>query len=241
VTRAAAESRPGGGGDAPGTYWLLWFERSGAASYVSHLDTVRALQRTFARAGVALALSGGFRPKARLSLPLPLPVGAAGLDELAVAEVADGAPPPARALGALQAAAPPGITPLRLRTCAMRPRPRALEARYAAEMRGDPGALVAAATWFAAQEGVTVERVTPKGRRTLDLTRYVGDLVVQPVPGGAHVTFVVRHRHDGAARPQEVIDLLAGRAGCASVAHHLTRVRVSFQGLPRDASSGGEE
>jgi len=225
VTRAAAESRPGGGGDAPGTYWLLWFERSGAASYVSHLDTVRALQRTFARAGVALALSGGFRPKARLSLPLPLPVGAAGLDELAVAEVA----------------APPGITPLRLRTCAMRPRPRALEARYAAEMRGDPGALVAAATWFAAQEGVTVERVTPKGRRTLDLTRYVGDLVVQPVPGGAHVTFVVRHRHDGAARPQEVIDLLAGRAGCASVAHHLTRVRVSYQGLPRDASSGGEE
>ena len=61
--------------------------RTGPASYLSHLDTARALQRTFARAGVVLALSEGFRPKPRFSLPLPLPVGAAGLDELCVVEV----------------------------------------------------------------------------------------------------------------------------------------------------------
>ena len=46
---------------------------------------------------------------------------------------------------------------------------------------------------------------------------------------------------DGAARPQEVVDLVAGRAGCAPVMHRLTRIAVSYEGLPRDTESGGEE
>lgn len=222
-------------------HWLLWFRRCGPASYLSHLDTARALQRTFARAGVQLALSEGFRPKARLSLPLPLPVGAAGEDELAVARVTAEAPPPARALRALRAVAPDGLTPTRLVESAVRPHPRARLARYACEVRGDAGRLVEAAAWFAAQEEIVVERVAPKGRRALDVKRYVQDLAAQAVPGGACVTFTVRHRSDGAARPQEVVDLLAGRAGCAAVMHRLTRQAVSYEGLPRDIPSGGEE
>ncbi len=222
-------------------HWLTWFARAGAASYLSHLDTARALQRTFARAGIPLALSEGFRPKVRFSLPLPLPVGAAGLEELAVVEVTGDAPPPLAALRALRAAAPAGLTPLRLQVCAQRPRPRALSARYAGELRGDAGALAEAAAWFAAREGVAVERVSPKGRRVLDLTRYVSDLTVEAVADGACVTFVVHHRPDGAARPQEVVDLLAGRAGCEPVVHRLTRLSVSYEGLPRDTGSGGEE
>ena len=72
------------------TFWLVSFARSGPARYLSHLDTSRVVQRTFARAGVPIALSQGMRPKPRLSLPLPLPVGAAGADELAVVEVPEG-------------------------------------------------------------------------------------------------------------------------------------------------------
>jgi radical SAM-linked protein len=223
------------------SHWLLWFERCGPASYVSHLDTARALQRTFARAGVDLALTEGFRPKARFSLPLPLPVGAAGLDELAVAEVTDKAPPPARALRALRAAAPSGLALLRLHVCEARPHPRALLASYSCDVRGGERALTAAAAWYATQDEVTVERVSPKGRRTLDLRRYVQDLAAQAVPGGVRLSFAVRHRSDGAARPQEVVDLLAGRAGCAPVMHRLTRTGVSYEGLPRDTVSGGEE
>lgn len=222
-------------------HWLLWFERSGAASYLSHLDTARALRRTFARAGIGLALSEGYRPKLRLSLPLPLPVGAAGLEELAVAEVTGESLPTTAALRALRRAAPAGLVPLRLRACAERPRPRAVRARYVGEVRGDAAALAAAAGWFADSDEVLVERVSPKGRRTLDLKRYVSDLAVEAVAGGACVTFVVHHRPDGAARPQEVVDLLAGRAGCAPVVHRLTRLGVSYEGSPRDALSGGEE
>ena len=84
------------------TYWLLTFARGGSASYLSHLDTVRAWRRTFARAGVDLCLSQGMRPKPRLALGLPLPVGAAAVEELLVAEVTDlcsGAGPGAAGLG----------------------------------------------------------------------------------------------------------------------------------------------
>jgi radical SAM-linked protein len=69
------------------SWWLVSFSRSGPARYLSHLDTSRVVQRTFARAGVPIALSQGMRPKPRISLPLPLPVGAAGADELATVEV----------------------------------------------------------------------------------------------------------------------------------------------------------
>lgn len=71
------------------SWHLLRFSRTGSARYLSHLDTARALQRTFARAGVPIALSRGMRPKPHLSLVLPLPVGAAGLSELAVVELVD--------------------------------------------------------------------------------------------------------------------------------------------------------
>jgi radical SAM-linked protein len=232
------------GGARPGgerRHWLVAFARTGPASYLSHLDTARALQRTFARAGIALALSEGFRPKPRFSLPLPLPVGAAGLDELCVVEVGDQAPAPAHALRALRAAAATGLMPLGLQACAVRPHPQAVAALYACELEVDEAPLRAAAGWFADQEHVTVERVSPKGRRTLDLAEYVKDLAVEAAPCGARVTFAVRHRSDGAARPQEVVDLLAGRAGCAPVMHRLTRLRVSYEGLPRDTVSGGEE
>ena len=100
------------------TWLLLHFARGGPAAYLSHLDTARAVQRTFARAGVPIALSQGMRPKPRLSLPLPLPVGVAGRDELAVVEVPDGQPGTAAALRALRAASPPGLSRWRWRSSA---------------------------------------------------------------------------------------------------------------------------
>ncbi len=241
MTGHSASPRRAGETTVADRHWLVWFARCGPASYLSHLDTARALQRTFARAGIDLALSQGFRPKVRFSLPLPLPVGAAGFDELAVAEVTAGAPPPSDAVRALRAAAPEGLTPTRVRECSARVRPRPRAARYAAEVRGDAVILAAEAARFAAEDEVLVERTSPKGRRTLDLKRYIGDLIVEAVPGGARICFSVRHRSDGAARPQEVVDLLAGRAGCPTVVHRLTRLGVSFEGVPRDEMSGREE
>ena len=221
------------------TWWLLSFSRGGPASYLSHLDTARDVQRTFARAGVPIALSQGMRPKPRLSLPLPLPVGASGCEELAVVEVPDGLPGSAAALRELRAAAPPGLRPLAITVVGdQHPRPQALEAWYACVLEGDAGAVRAAVERYDTEESVVHERVSPKGKRTLDLKEYVVRLAVEAVPGGTRVSFVIRHRDDGAARPQELIDLIAGWAGVDPVMRGLERRRVVWKDLPPGPNPG---
>ncbi|MDR3206846.1 MAG: TIGR03936 family radical SAM-associated protein, partial [Oscillospiraceae bacterium] len=59
------------------------FAKTGRARYISHLDLMRTLQRSFARAGLPLGYTEGFNPHPYLSVARPLPVGVAGLGELA--------------------------------------------------------------------------------------------------------------------------------------------------------------
>ena len=221
------------------TWWLLTFSRGGPATYLSHLDTARAVQRTFARAGVPIALSHGMRPKPRLSLPLPLPVGAAGCLELAVVEVPDDLPGPAAALRDLRAAAPPGLRPLAIVAAGdQHPRPQAVEAWYSCVLEGDAGTVQAVVERYATEASVVRERVSPKGRRTLDLKEYVVHAAAEAVPGGARISFAVRHREDGAARPQEFIDVIATWAGVEPVMRSLERRRVTWKGMPPGPSLG---
>lgn len=221
------------------TWWLLTFSRGGPAAYLSHLDTARAVQRTFARAGVPIALSQGMRPKPRLSLPLPLPVGAAGCEELAVVEVPNDQPGTATALRKLRAAAPPGLTPLAIVVVGdQHPRPQAIEARYACLLEGDAGAVRAAVERYATEVSVVRERVSPKGKRTLDLKEYVVHVAAERAPGGTRLSFAIRHRDDGAARPQELIDLIAAWAGVEPVMRGLERRRVIWRDLPPGPSPG---
>jgi radical SAM-linked protein len=199
------------------------------------------VQRTFARAGVPLALSQGMRPKPRLSLPLPLPVGAAGCAELAVVEVPDGTEAVAATLRGLRESAPPGIEPVSLSAVgAQHPRPQACEVEYTCVLDGDAGALLAAVERYEKEVSVELERVSPKGRRTLDLTEYVTAAVAEEHDRGARVRFTVRHRSDGAARPQEFIGLIAQWAGVDAAMRDLQRVRIAWKGLPRGVAPGPE-
>jgi len=224
------------------TWLLLHFERRGAARYLSHLDTARALQRTFARAGLQLALSQGMRPKPRLSLGLPLPVGVAGLDELAVAELA--ADQTSRAheiLAKLKMAAAEGLAPLAVEMSDKRLRLEPVAAQYKCLVPADVGALTAAAAEYALADAAPVERVSPKGRRTVDLKRYVAQVRVEPAAEGAALLFSVRHRADGAARPDEVVRELVRRAGGEDAVPLVTRLNVVYDGLPVGASGRESE
>lgn len=212
------------------SWWLLTFSRHGSARYLSHLDTARVVQRTFARAGVPIALSQGMRPKPRLSLPLPLPVGAAAARELAVIEVPEGTEPTTETLKALRAASPPGFTPEEITDAGQRhPRPQARNAEYTCVLDGDAGAIVAAVERYNDAENAVRERVSPKGTRKLDLKEYARAVTATPVEGGAQLGFAIRHRSDGAARPQEVVDLIAEWAEVEPVMRSLERVRVTWE------------
>ena len=212
------------------SWWLVTFSRRGPARYLSHLDTARAVQRTFARAGVPIALSEGLRPKPRLSLPLPVPVGAAGERELAVVEVAETAGAAVGALKALRAASPPGLTPEEIVDAGERhPRPQPRAAEYACLLEGDAGAIAAAVERYSEGDTAVRERVSPKGTRRLDLKEYVGDVAATPADGGAVLRFTIRQRSDGAARPQELVDLIAEWAEVEPVMRDLERLRITWE------------
>jgi radical SAM-linked protein len=225
------------------TWWLISFARRGPARYLSHLDTSRVVQRTFARAGVPIALSQGMRPKPRLSLPLPLPVGAAGSSELAVVEVPEGVTAATEALRALRDASPPGFEPLSIVDAGERhPRPQPRAAEYECVLDGDAGAIVAAVERYKDAENAIRERVSPKGTRRLDLKTYAGDVVATPVEGGARVGFTIHHRSDGAARPQELIDLIAKWAEVEPAMRGLERLRIVWDDwLPSPAAGQRKE
>lgn len=60
----------------------MLFEKTGRAVWMSHLDTMRLMQRAFRRAGVVLHHSQGFTPHAYVSMLLPLSVGTESVCEI---------------------------------------------------------------------------------------------------------------------------------------------------------------
>lgn len=66
---------------------VVRFRVAGPVAMLSHAETARVLQRACARAGIPVRYSEGFNPHARLSLPLPRPVGVESEDELLVARL----------------------------------------------------------------------------------------------------------------------------------------------------------
>ena len=224
------------------SWWLLSFARRGPARYISHLDTMRVVQRTFARAGVELAFSQGMRPKPRLSLPLPLQTGAAALAELAVVEVAEETPAAAleERLWALRAAAAEGFSFERLTLAAARVRPQPVAAAYECRLAAPAAAVDEALSQLAAASEVPVERRSPKGTRTVDLKKYVSDLASSPHDAGTKVSFTLRYGPGGSARVDEVVAALAARLGVEPVVLDLVRMRVDWKGL-RPRPSGAAE
>jgi radical SAM-linked protein len=233
VVRSSAEEDGAGGAEA--RRYLLEFARVGPGRYLSHLDTARAVQRTFARAGLTLALTNGMRPKARLALGSPLPVGAAGLSELAVADLEGVAGRGETATEALREAAPPGLRIVALEVCRphLRLRPQLAVYEWRVDVSG--AEISAAAGRFVGETHVPCARRSPKGRRELDLRRYVDAVEVEPDGDGALVRFAVRYRHDGAARPAEVLAQLLAWSGTEEFAGV---ARYTMPSAPIDEEAG---
>ena len=60
---------------------LLKYQKTGRMAYLSHLETMRALERALRRAGLPLTYSQGFSPHPRISSTPALPVGVGSLGE----------------------------------------------------------------------------------------------------------------------------------------------------------------
>ncbi len=87
---------------------VLSYSKTGPARYLGHLDLLRTFQRAVRRAGLPIAYSKGFNPHPRMMFASPLPVGAAGLGELAAMDLTEHTDPQALA-GRLNSALPRGV------------------------------------------------------------------------------------------------------------------------------------
>ncbi|MBE6939483.1 MAG: DUF2344 domain-containing protein [Ruminococcaceae bacterium] len=65
----------------------LLFSKEGTASYISHLDLLRTIQRAFPRTELEIRHSQGYHPHPIISIVLPLPVGQSSVCELVDFEV----------------------------------------------------------------------------------------------------------------------------------------------------------
>lgn len=85
------------------------FRKQGDLRLIGHRDLARTFERLFRRAGLALRMSEGFHPKARLSFPSALALGIEGTDEVMEVEIACRIES-VSLVDLLDAHAPPGLT-----------------------------------------------------------------------------------------------------------------------------------
>lgn len=155
----------------------LRFRKTGRAVYISHLDLMQTMQRSFSRAGYALKYSEGYNPHPLLSIALPLSVGAASdceLMDFRLREEADLALLPAR----LTAALPEGVEVLAAyepeRKCAEIKWLR-IEGRFEYDGR-DPGEMAKALGEFFSRDSIVITRKTKRGQGESDIRPMIREI-----------------------------------------------------------------
>ena len=193
------------------------FAKRGRLRFLSHRDVARSVERAVRRAGIPVSYSHGFSPHPRLSWIGAAPTGAAS--EAEYLEIGLTRPvDPAGLVGALDAALPDGLDVLAAVVAEGTPLADRIDA---SEWRVElPGVtlddLQEAVVALEAADTVVVERVTPSGRRQVDVrAALVGVAVSSSAPGTtdcAILTAVVRQTTP-AVRPDDVLGALDVVAG----------------------------
>jgi len=89
----------------------IQYAKRGRLAYLSHLETIRSVERIIRRAQLPYAITEGFNPHMKIAFGPALPVGAGGLGEYVDVRMKDYVAPQ-EALRRLQAAAAPNLYPL---------------------------------------------------------------------------------------------------------------------------------
>ena len=87
------------------------YQITGRLAFLSHLETIRSIERVVRRAGLPFAITEGFNPHMKIAFGPALPVGAGSLCEYADVRLRDYVALDT-ALAALQAAAPENLMPV---------------------------------------------------------------------------------------------------------------------------------
>lgn len=204
------------------------FAKRGRLRFLSHRDVARSFERAVRRAGVPVAHSHGYSPHPRLSWVGAAPTGTASeaeYVEIGLTREVD----PAELAAQLDAALPAGLDVLAVAVASGAALADRIDAsRWCLELPGiAPAELRGAVDALLAADEAVVERVTPNGRRRIDVRAALVALQVEAGPEGADgadptmpvaatdcaiLTAVVRQTTP-AVRPDDVLAALDGVAG----------------------------
>jgi radical SAM-linked protein len=238
-TRWAPDDRrvAGVGGEGRRFCYLATFSVSGRGRFLGHLDRAELLRRAVRRAGGRLALSAGMRPKARLSLALPLAVGMESRCELVEFELAEEADD--GFFERLERSLPGHIRLLGLepytgrRSVAARVERAAyeVEVRVRTSSGGDPGrAVYEACERFSLEPVLMVEEARDDvSTRQVDVRLYVDQVRATEGDDGAQIlSFATRVSPTGSTRPERVVEALAALGGVDLGIARVTRTRIDL-------------
>ncbi len=201
--------------------YRLQIAKRGNARYLSHLDTVRALLRTFRRANVPAALSGGYNPQPKVAYATALAVGIESEAEYVDIELTRQVEPVGLARS-IAGQLPAGFglrevrtVPLRRPSMASYPAVSRYEVRSAQAAEPSPGAVVRVEpeeldkqiSQLLAAPDLVVAR---HGNKKIDIRPYIVTVNVTPAPDDSPpgLEFELLSDQRGAARVDEVLLLL---------------------------------
>ncbi len=200
----------------------------GDIRFIAHNDMVRMFSRACARAGLPVAFTQGFNPRARLSLPFPRPVGQQSDAERLLVDL--GEPLPATSLiERLQPQMPPGIDLRHATTLATTDSCPPRWVRYRVDCPpADSTALAATAQHLLDSETVVITRVRHKDKRSkvVNIRPFIDAIQVDEC--GLDVSVFLTD--SGAATPTEVCGALGMEAD--AINHLVRRAEIQWQTKP---------
>lgn len=207
----------------------FFFEKSGRAVYISHLDLTRAMGRALARSGLPVWHTQGFHPHVYMTFALPLSLGTTGLRESMDFRLT--APMEYDEVTArLSAALPEGLRGHWTADPVMEPK-EIFWADYRVALRCDPSQGSAALASFCALNEVTTQKRGKKGMRTVDIRPLFRLLDCREEPRGLALSLRCRAGVETNLNPTLVLDALCQTSGLALTQSRIIRLTALTEGL----------
>jgi len=184
---------------------------------------MRLFERALRRAALPVAVSQGFNPRPRLSLPMPLSVGMAGLSEVADLGLAEWARPEDVRLR-LQAQLPDGIGIGSVEVIAGNANRRPSEHSYHVPILPGHRLTEDRIAGLLAQRECVVERRRAGDVRTVEIRRFIKALRLRD----GVLMMLLRNTDRGTARPEEVMEALGCREGTDYLKGCIVRANVNM-------------
>ncbi len=203
----------------------VFFEKTGRAVYISHLDLTRAMARALARSEIPVWYTEGFHPHLYLTFALPLSLGTAGLCETMDYRLTEDNYPLEEATRRLSLALPEGLRAYRTAEPVMAPK-EIFWAEYEVSLGCRFEEAREAFAYLNGLPELPMEKRSKKGLRTVDIRPLFEVTETREAEGGALVRLRCRAGTETNLNPSLVLDAAREHKGFSPYAAHIVRVAV---------------